>query len=172
VLSIVLLGALALVPAPLEARCAMAAGEHLRLLLPSGRVAPGGVILFVREPVYAAHGTMRFPIAQLTLRQSTCQRHCTHRVPLRAIALNLYALEVAATLPEASYTVVETRSSFEIVARAPSAAPTSAPVLAAAPMGTIRVGTTTTQAAIEVAAAIPAGAVGMLMDVVGAPAAH
>lgn len=162
VLSLLLLGALVTFPAPLEARCATAAGERLRLLLPSGHVAPGGVILFVREPVYAARSAMTLPVAQLTLRQAACQRHCTHRVPLRALALDLYALDVAPTLADATYTVVETRSSFVIAAAAVAPVPTSAPVLAAAPMGTIRVGSATTQAAIELAAAIPAGAVGML----------
>ncbi len=161
-LAILLFGALVTIPAPLEARCAMAAGERLRLLLPSGHVSPGGVLLFVREPVYQAHGTMTFPVAQLTLRQSACQRHCTHRAPLRALALDLYALDVAPNLAEATYTVVETRSSFVIAAGSVAAVPTSAPVLAPAPMGTMMVGTGATQPTIELASASPAGALGLL----------
>jgi hypothetical protein len=162
-LVLVLVFAFALVPAPTHARCRPSVGWRLRRVDRGMDVAPGAAVLFTLERVYAASEATALPATRVRVRRSACTAHCERRVPLRALAPNLFAADLPAAIGAGRYEIVETHEPLVVAASAHATTPTVAPVLAATPMTLARVGTTRTIPSIELAAPLPSDVSGVLL---------
>jgi hypothetical protein len=151
-----------LAPSASFARCRMSPGDQLVVLTPR---ASGRVVLLQRRPAYSEGAVLTADTpATLRLRRSGCTSGCNSQVALRAIAPNLYALELPAAGAAGTYeiTTPTARGRFE---RPASAASTLAPTGAAPTTPTIdrqMVGTGYFAPTVVLGAAAPATSIGVL----------
>lgn len=142
-----------------SARCRPAVGYGL-VRVGSGPIAPGSTLVVRLEPVYAEAQAADLPLARVTARDA---RRRVTVLPTRSLAANLWAIEVPRRAGR--YSIWPGGFAVEVDASATAtAAPTAAPALAAAPIGRTRIGTGTFAPTIELGAAVPAEAVGVLLS--------
>jgi len=112
--------AVLLAPGASFARCRPSPGDQLTVLTP---LASGGVVLLQRRPAYT-EGTVLTGDTPTTvaLRRTGCSRNCRSQVALRAIAPNLYALELPPAAAAGTYEITTPAATgrFERPASAPS----------------------------------------------------
>lgn len=143
--------------APAAARCRPAVGYGL-VRVGTGPVAPGGTVLVTLRRVYEERQAVALPLGRVSIRG---EGRITVAVP-RPLAANLFAI----TLPsrEDRYLIWPGHVSVEVDASAPVATtPTAAPSLAASPIGRTRIGTMAFAPTLELGAAAPADAVGVVL---------